>query len=165
MALSSSHPVTTVSGGIMKRNVEKTRQLLNSLAALSIDFDKVLQTLDTFPSILEWEEGDDVTKFLTRIGRIKEGLLKLRPEIEEGRFEGEATVWNRQTDSPNLKHPVGDLEISGLTAECIPVGVETIGDLCRYRSSELLTTDSRLIYELRDVLSRSYALVLYPHKG
>jgi len=63
IALSSSHPVTTVSGGIMKRNVEKTRQLLNSLAALSIDFDKVLQTLDTFPSILEWEEGDDVTKF------------------------------------------------------------------------------------------------------
>ena len=54
------------------------------------------------------------------------------------------------------------LELSNGATGCIPIGVETLGNLCQYRPSEIKSPARRYINEIRDMLRTLYGLVLKP---
>jgi hypothetical protein len=154
----------------IKRNVEKTKQFLQALVALSIDIDKTLQTIGTIRLTLKeigggggggGDEGE-INEFLQlvddEIGRLREE----RKKNDTIRCKGETIVYKRQTISPYLKSPVEDLELSNGATGCIPIGVETLGNLCQYRPSEIKSPARRYINEIRDMLRTLYGLVLKP---
>jgi DNA-directed RNA polymerase alpha subunit len=148
----------------MKRNIEKTRQLLQALVGLSIDFDKILQRISEIRPALEGVEGDkdEINELLRFVDNVMSDFQKKRNVIDEVRYKGETIIWNRQTVSPHLKRQVEELELSDCATGCIPIGVETIGELCQYSSSELASPANCYANEIKDALRIPYTLVLKP---
>ena len=149
----------------MKRDVEKAKQLLRTLVALSIYSSKTRQTLREVGSALEGIQGEgsqaDIDECAKLVNEEIDKLKKQRAIINAIRSKGETIVWNRQVVSPRLKDLVTDLELSEMAMKCIPIGVETIGQLCQYSGSELRCSSSRHVNEIRDIL-RALGLVLKP---
>ncbi len=150
----------------MKRNIEKARRFLQALVSLSINTDKPPQDLCEIKlAVQDLDEGEDaeeIKSFLKLIADNEASFQKQCQVADALRCKGEAILWKRQKASPQLAHPVEDLLISETAAGYIPVGVETIGQLCQYTPSELEIPQSCYKNELRDVLGNSYVFVLKP---
>jgi len=150
----------------MKRNIEKTRQLLQALVGLSIDFDKILQKIGEIRPALEGIEGekDDLNDLLQFVDTVASELQKKRDAVDEIRRKGETIIWERQMVSPHLNRPIEELELSDYASGYLPIGVETIGELCRYSPSELASPKDCYVNEIMDALRIPYTLVLKPEK-
>jgi len=150
----------------MKRNVEKVRRFLKALVSLSINTDKPPQDICEIKSaVQDLEEGgdaDEIKSFLELVANHEVNFQKQCQVADMLRRKGEAILWKRQKVSPQLARPMEDLEISDTAASCVPLGVETIGQLCQYTPLELEIPDNRYKNEIRDVLGNSYVLVLKP---
>ncbi len=150
----------------MKRNVEKARRFLKALVSLSINTDKPPQDLCEIKSAVQdlekREDEEEIKNFLELVADNEIAFQQQCQIAETLRRTGEGILWKRQQVSPQLARPVEDLEISETAAGCVPLGVETIGQLCEYTPSELQIPDSRYKNEIRDVLGNSYVLVLKP---
>ncbi len=150
----------------MKRDIESTRKLLQALVGLSININETLKTLNAIRPAAAGlvGEGDhvEIDIFLQLVDEEVRNLQKAKRRIKTIRFDGETIVWNRQTTSPHLGHPVESLELSNAAAKCVPFGVETIGQLCQYSPSGLSAAPKRIENEVRDILRISYGLVLKP---
>jgi DNA repair ATPase RecN len=149
---------------MMKRNLEETRALLQALVGASIDFDKVLQRIDEIRTTLVGIEGkkDDIDELLRFTDEAMSDLRGKRDVIDEIRRKGEIIVWERQVVSPHLQRKIEELEISDAAAELIPIGVETVGELCQYSASELGPPADPYVNELKDAIRIPYTLVLKP---
>jgi hypothetical protein len=123
----------------MKRNLDETKALLQALVGASIDFDKVLQRIGEIRTTLVGIEGnkDDIDELLRFIDDAMSDLRGKRDVIDEIRRKGEIIVWTRQVVSPHLHKSIEELELSEVAAKLIPIGVETVGELCQYSASEL----------------------------
>jgi hypothetical protein len=148
----------------MKRNLDATKLLLQSLVGASIDFDRVIQGIGEIRSALEGIEGEreDINEFLEFIDGVTSNLQERRRVMDEIRRKGETIIWERQVVSPALKHPVTELELSDAAAALIPIGVETVGELCQYSASELGPPADPYVNELKDAIRIPYTLVLKP---
>jgi hypothetical protein len=148
----------------MKRNIEETRALLQALVGASIDFDKVLQRIDEIRKTLAGIEGskDDIDELLRFIDDAMSDLHRKRDVVDKIRRMGETIVWKRQVVSPHLHRKIEDLEISDAAAALIPIGVETVGELCQYSASELGPPADPYVNELKDAIRIPYTLVLKP---
>ncbi len=148
----------------MKRNLDETKALLQALVGASIDFDKVLQRIDEIRKTLVGIEGekDDINELLRFIDDAMDNFYKKRDVIDEIRRKGEIIVWKRQVVSPHLHRKIEDLEISDAATELIPIGVETVGELCQYSASELGPPADPYVNELKDAIRIPYTLVLKP---
>jgi hypothetical protein len=108
------------------------------------------------------DDGDEIESLLRRIDDKTVRFNEQCGEVDRIRCDVETVLWERQKVGPHLARPVEDLELSEAAAACIPVGVETIGQLCEYTPAELESPESRYKNEIRDVLGNSYVLVLKP---
>jgi hypothetical protein len=81
--------------------------------------------------------------------------------LKSVRQEVERNIWSDQSTNPHFERSVEDLELSARASNYVPGGVETMGQLCQYRASELSPTGNRYLMEIRDSL-RVLGLVLRP---
>jgi hypothetical protein len=125
----------------------------------------VIQRIGEIRGVLEGIEGDkeDIDEFLQFIDDVTSNLRERRRVMNEIRRKGEIIIWKRQMVSPSLQRPVTDLELSDTATALIPIGVETVGELCQYSPSELGSPESRYLNEIKDVLGL-LVLVLKPEQ-
>ena len=150
----------------MKRNIEETKMLLQSLVGASIDFDKVLSRFGEIRAALVEIEGErkDINELLQFIDDVARDFAEKRAVMDEVRRKGEMIIWKRQVVSPHLNRAIDELELSAGAADRIPIGVEIVGQLCQYSASELGHPADPYVNEIKDTLRILYAFVLNPEE-